>query len=196
MTPRQRILDSALNELLRVGLQGFSLRAVAVAVGITPMAIYRHYSNREELLYAAGEAAFSTWLRRVEAIREEGALDWLRRVGQAYIGFALDEPAHFDACFVIRTRVERLYPKDFEAGLSPVITMVTERIATAQVEGKLTAGDPLELALFYWAELHGLALLHRSGRFAMERAAFLALANRSVDRMLNETTMGEGAPAS
>lgn len=195
MSSKQRILDSALNELARVGPQGFSLRAVAIAVGITPMAIYRYYSNREELLFAAGEAAFSRWLRRVEAIHEEGALDWLRRVGTAYIEFALDEPAHFDACFVIRTRVERLYPKDFEAGLSPVISMVTKHIAIAQAEGKLTAGNPLEFALFYWAELHGLALLHRSGRFAMERPAFLALANRSVDHMLNDANIRAQTPA-
>ncbi|PRD52260.1 TetR/AcrR family transcriptional regulator [Phyllobacterium myrsinacearum] len=195
MSVKQRILDCALNELARAGAQGFSLRAVAVAAGITPMAIYRYFGNREELLFAAGEAAFATWLRRVEAIREQGALDWLRRVGQAYIEFALDEPAHFDACFVIRTRVERLYPKDFEAGLSPVIAMVTERIAIAQAGSRLRAGNPLEFALFYWAELHGLALLHRSGRFAMERPAFLALTNRSVDRMLNDAAAGEETPA-
>ncbi|WP_258051888.1 TetR-like C-terminal domain-containing protein [Mesorhizobium sp. INR15] len=158
------------------------------------MAIYRHYRNREELLFAVGEAAFSAWLRRVEAINESEDVDWLRQAGQAYIEFALDDPARFDACFVMQTRVERLYPADFEAGLSPVISIVTRRIAAAQAQGNLAAGNPLELALFYWAQLHGLALLHRSGRFAMQRDAFLALASRSFDQILKSLKAGGYAP--
>ncbi|QPC93495.1 TetR family transcriptional regulator [Mesorhizobium sp. INR15] len=194
MNSGQRILECALNELVRVGAADFSLRAVAVAAGITPMAIYRHYRNREELLFAVGEAAFSAWLRRVEAINESEDVDWLRQAGQAYIEFALDDPARFDACFVMQTRVERLYPADFEAGLSPVISIVTRRIAAAQAQGNLAAGNPLELALFYWAQLHGLALLHRSGRFAMQRDAFLALASRSFDQILKSLKAGGYAP--
>ena len=38
----------------------------------------------------------------------------------------------------------------------------------AQREGKLRAGDPLEMALLVWAQLHGLVMLHLAGKLPGE----------------------------
>ena len=184
MTAKQKILACAMAELERAGVEGFSLRAVGAAAGCTPMAVYRHYADRDDLLAAVGEEAFAAWKRRIDAVRAAGAVEWLRKSSRAYVEFALDQPARFDACFVLKTRVERLYPEDFAARKSPVITLVMDRIRAAQDAGDLAPGDPLELALMLWAELHGLAMLHRAGRFRLERSAFLDLCARCVDRML------------
>jgi AcrR family transcriptional regulator len=185
MDSKQQILDCAMAELDRSGAENFSLRAVGTAAGLTPMAVYRHYRDREALLAAVGEAAFAEWQRRIERIgATRPPLDWLRAAGRAYIVFALDAPAKFEACFVIRTSVERLYPEHFVDGRSPVVAMMVARIRAAQAEGVLAAGDPLETAMFYWAELHGLAMLHRSGRFTLKRRPLLALVDRMIDRML------------
>jgi AcrR family transcriptional regulator len=178
MDAKQRILRCALDELQRSGVESFSLRAVGVAAGITPMAVYRHYRDREALLAAAGEEAFGVWKARVGAVKAVQPLDWLRRVCRAYAEFALDEPAFFDACFVLRTSVERLYPADFIAGKSPVIALVVKRIEEAQAQGELAQGDALEAGMALWAQLHGLVMLHRSGRFAMKRKDYLALCAR------------------
>lgn len=188
MSPKARILQCALDELEREGLDGFSLRSVGTAAGVTPMAVYRHFKNREDLLAAVGEEAFASWKSRVEAIVADDPLEWLRRSAEAYIRFLLDEPARFDACFVLKTSVERLYPDDFAARRSPVVTLAMDRIAAAQASGAMRPGDPLELTMIYWAELHGLAMLHRSGRFAMPRDAFLALCLRATNHILQGFT--------
>jgi AcrR family transcriptional regulator len=180
MEAKQRILRCALDELQRSGVERFSLRAVGVAAGITPMAVYRHYRDREDLLAAAGEEAFGVWKARVGAIKAADPLDWLRRVSRNYAEFALDAPAFFDACFVLRTSVERLYPADFIAGKSPVIGLVVKRIEEAQARGQLAQGDALEASMALWAQVHGLVMLHRSGRFAMPREDYLALCLRCV----------------
>jgi len=184
METKQRILRCALDELQRSGVDQFSLRAVGVAAGMTPMAVYRHFRDREALLEAAGEEAFGVWKARVGAIKAAQPIDWLRRVGRAYAEFALDEPAFFDACFVLRTRVERLYPADFIAGKSPVIALAVKRIEEAQAQGQLAQGDALEAAMSMWAQVHGLAMLHRAGRFAMKRKDYLALCARCVEHVL------------
>jgi AcrR family transcriptional regulator len=181
MEARQRILRCALDELQRSGVEKFSLRAVGTAAGMTPMAVYRHYRDREALLAAAGEEAFSVWKARVGAIKATQPLDWLRKAARAYAEFALDEPAFFDACFVLRTSVERLYPADFIAGKSPVIALVAKRIEEAQAQGELTEDDALEGAMALWAQVHGLAMLHRAGRFAMKRKDYLKLCARCTD---------------
>ena len=185
MDTRTRLLNCALEELERQGVEAFSLRAVSAAAGITPMAVYRHYANKEELLRAVGREAFAAWQRRAETVRATDPLEWLRQSGRLYLQFALDEPARYDACFVLRTGVERRFPRDFRAGKSPVVSMIMERVATAEAGGAIGRGDPLEIAMFFWSQLHGLAMLHRSGRFAMPRAAFFAFAARAVERTLH-----------
>jgi AcrR family transcriptional regulator len=184
MDTRTRLLNCALEELERAGVAAFSLRSVSAAAGITPMGVYRHFPNKEELLRAAGREAFAAWQRRAESIRATDPLEWLRQGARLYIQFALDEPARFDACFVLRTGVERRFPRDFRAGKSPVVSMIMERVAAAQAAGAIAAADPLEIAMYFWAQLHGLAMLHRSGRFAMPRAAFLTFAARAAERTL------------
>ena len=185
MDTRQRLLDSALEELERVGVEAFSLRSVSAAVGITPMAVYRHFPNKQELLEAAGREAFAAWQRRVESIRVADPIEWLRQAGRMYMQFALDEPARFDACFVLRTGVERRYPRDFRAGKSPGVSMMMARVAAAQSAGILVDEDALEIAMIFWCQLHGLAMLQRSGRMAMSRAAFLALAGRAIEHVID-----------
>jgi AcrR family transcriptional regulator len=176
-----------MTELERSGAENFSLRAVGTAAGLTPMAVYRHYRAREALLVAVGEAAFGEWARRIARIRAKRPIAWLRAAGRAYAEFALDAPAKFEACFVIRTSVERLYPADFVAGRSPVIAKVVEQIETAQRESEISTGDSLERAMLFWAQVHGFVMLHRSGRFALGRRAFLALLDRSICRLLQST---------
>jgi len=184
MDTRQTILTCAMAELERSGAVDFSLRAVGTAAGLTPMAVYRHFSDREALLSAVGEAAFAAWEQRIAKIKTREPLQWLRSVGHAYIDFALDDPARFEACFILRTRVERLYPHDFAEGRSPAVAQMMERIAAAQAEGLLEPDDPLELTMLFWTQLHGLVMLHRSGRFSLKRRAFQALVGRAMDRML------------
>ena len=184
MDTKDRILEQSLLELERSGVDGFSLRAVGTAVGVTPMAIYRHFHDKDHLLEAVGEQAFAQWQQRIVAIKVRDPVQWFRRSSLAYIEFALDEPERFDACFVLKTNVERLYPQGFAAKRSPVITLAMEQIEAAQAAGKLRKGDPLEMTLFVWAQLHGLAMLHRSGRFTLKRAEFLALCERCIDRSL------------
>jgi AcrR family transcriptional regulator len=184
MNTRERITRCAFAELERKGFEQFSLRAVSEEAGVTPMAIYRHFRNKEDLLRAIGEEAFEAWQSRVERIRDAGLDAWFRKVTRAYVEFALDEPARFDACFVMKTQVERVYPQDFAAGKSPAIALCVERIEAAQRDGEIEPGDALEMAMFIWAQLHGLVMLHRAGRFSLKRSEFLALCKRSSARAL------------
>ena len=101
----------------------------------------------------------------------------------AFVDFALDEPALFDAAFVLKTRAERVYPQDFEAGRSPVVGAFAERLAAGQAQGLVREGPPLELAMAVWGVLQGLVGLHRSGRFNLSRPEFTALCLRSAERI-------------
>ena len=140
MDTRQRLIGHALEELERGGVESFSLRSVSAAAGLTPMAVYRHFSNKDELLKEAGREAFAVWQRRVESIRTTDPMEWMVQAARLYVLFALDEPARFDACFVLRTGVERRFPRDFRAGKSPVVSMIVARVQAAQSAGSADRG--------------------------------------------------------
>jgi AcrR family transcriptional regulator len=185
METRERLLACALEELESSGLHKFSLRAVGAAAGLSPMAVYRHFENKDDLLRAVGEEAFEAWKRRIDGIKEPRLEKWFREVTRAYIEFALDEPAKFDACFVLKTNVERIYPDDFRVGKSPVISLTVQRVESAQARGLIKKGDALEMTMFVWSQLHGLVMLHRAGRFALARAPFLKLCERCSQHALD-----------
>jgi AcrR family transcriptional regulator len=184
VSTREELIRCALKELETKGLENFSLRAVGANAGLSAMAVYRHFANRDELLRVLAEDAFNDWRRRVTAIREPDFKKWISKLTRAYVNFALDEPARFDACFVLKTHVERIYPEDFRAGKSPVISLSMQRISEAQQRGELLEGDPLEIAMLFWAHLHGLVMLHRSGRFSLPRSQFVSLCLRCSNHVL------------
>lgn len=183
MTTAERILHCALEELAAHGLEGLSLRSVGTKAGITPMAVYRHFSDKADLLRALGEHAFAVWRRRVEVIPQADTQMWLEDAARAFVDFAMDDPALFDAAFVLRTEVERIYPEDFRKGKSPAVSLMVEYLTRGQAESLVRAGDPLEMAMAIWGVLQGLIQLHRSGRFNMARKDFTALCLRSAERI-------------
>jgi AcrR family transcriptional regulator len=176
----------ALRELERSGLEGFSLRPVGAAAGLSAMAIYRHFENKGDLLLAIGREAFAAFEQRSKAVTETSIDAWLVAQARVYVGFALDDPGQYDACFVLRTQVERVYPEDFRAGKSPVYATMVERIRAAQAAGRMRAADAVELALLLWAQLHGLVMLQRAGRFSMPRPDFIALCERATLRLVED----------
>jgi AcrR family transcriptional regulator len=185
MDTRRGLIEQALTQLEQRGLNRFSLRAVGEAAGLSPMAVYRHFKNKEDLLRAVGEEAFDSFYKFVAAI-PEGSIDvWLRKLTRVYVDFALDSPGRFDACFVVRTQVERRYPQDFRAGKSPVISMTMHRLQAAQAAGFIECEDATELALLIWSQTHGLVMLYRAGRFSIGRAAFVALCERASQRFID-----------
>jgi AcrR family transcriptional regulator len=50
--PRDRILDAALDLFFRQGFRGTAVREITNACGLTPGALYNHFSSKEEVLFA------------------------------------------------------------------------------------------------------------------------------------------------
>src|SRR5580704_14921492 len=97
MNTRARILRAACKLFDEKGPEQLSLRSVAKKVGITPMAIYRHFEEKQALIDALVLDGLDEWSRRVEALPPcEGMLK-LEQIGEAYLDFALKEPRRFEA---------------------------------------------------------------------------------------------------
>lgn len=184
-TTAAKILDAAYALLDREGPAALSMRRVAEKVGVTPMAIYRHYPNREALLEAVAERIIEVvaadWSRRSQ---ESDVLVRLMALLEPHLDFALRHPHLFDLAFSARRAGARRYPEDFHAGLSPTFNVVVEAIAEGMRQGKLRKDDPHAVMMSLTGLQHGLITLFRSGRFSYDEPAFRRFYLQAMQRMI------------
>ena len=178
------ILQSAKRLFAQGGAETLGVRAVAAAVGVTPMAIYRHYPGKNGLLDAVAADAFAAWERRIAAVRGSTPMAWIENAALAYLDFALRSPRRFEAAFLLRTNVARRFPADFANARSPAGTVLLERIEEAVAAGTLSGARPLDIAIALWASAHGLIMLHRARRFMLDEKAFRTLYADTIRRTL------------
>lgn len=185
-TTAHRILNAARVLFERDGPDAVSMRRVADAVGITPMAIYRHFPNREALLKKISDDSFHEIARHWDAHRYGGDLiARLLATQRIYLDYALAHPHLFDHAFSVRRDDARRFPEDFHARLSPTANVVHDVVIEAQQQGLLRAGDPWDITMTLWAHAHGLIALYRAGRFSYDDHAFRDYYNASLEKLLN-----------
>lgn len=141
-----------------------SIRAIADRVGVTAPSIYRHFSDKEDLLEAVCELVFT----RLDAALERAAadatdpFDELDRKGRAYVEFGLEFPEHYRLVF--------MRPEPSVVGRAvltgPALTgsnAFTHLVASAdRVSALLPADrrpDGFTLACSMWTGVHGIVSL-------------------------------------
>ena len=184
MDTRDRILIAARKAFDRHGIEGLSLREVAAKVGVTPMAIYRHFRGKEALVDALVLDGLDQWFARVEALPPAQGVAKLEQLSAAALEFALREPRRFEAAFLLPSRRARRYPDDFAAGRSPAGNVVLRALEQAIGQGELAGAPPVEMMLIVSALSQGLVTLYRAGRIVGGEEEFRALYQRAMRRVL------------
>ncbi len=185
---KDRIFDAAKSVLEQDGIAGLSVRKVARCAGVSPMAMYNHFADKDALLNALMEDGFAAWEKIVRAIRTQDPVSWLERLMAAYMEFALREPHRFDAAFFLPATKARKYPDDFVAGRSPVVALMIVRIDQAKANGRLGNKPALDVALALAALAQGLVSMHRAGRFSSDKQ-FKVLYRNAVHHCLESFTI-------
>lgn len=183
MATRNDILAAAQEAFEEGGEVALSLRDVASRVGLTPMAIYRHFENKQALIDALVAAATQEWRQRVAAIRPCEPQKWLLKIGDAYLDFALREPRKFEAAFLIASSKALKYPDDFVAGGSPAVTLQMQLLNEFTVPHRRRTDETvIEMMVILAGLAQGLISLYRAGRIAGDERAFRSLYRRAFAR--------------
>ena len=181
----RRIAKAALRVLEKKGPAAVTMRRIARAVRITPMAIYHHFPNRAALLKTVTDQEFEklaafTDARQAGNGNEEGRL---LSVMDYYIDYAFKHPRVFDYVFSQHRTDARRFPKDFRARRSPTMNRVADTVADAMKRKEIRRDDAWEVAMELWAHVHGYVALFRAGRFALSEKQFRSLCQRSLKRL-------------
>jgi AcrR family transcriptional regulator len=180
-------------ELARAGgPDAIGLREVTRAVGVTPNAAYRHFTDRAALVLAVArraqqQVALAMETRIAAADPETDprrrARLRLRAVGLAYIDFALHEPGLFQLAFQTHEQfAERTDPSATGAAPFHLLAAALDDLVAA---GVLPPDRRPHAEWACWAAVHGLSdLATRGPLHDQDRATVEQLAHYVVDRAI------------
>lgn len=156
---RESLLAAADELLGRTGLQGLTLREVARAAGVSHAAPYHHFANLDDLLAAVAARSFERLGQAMEAAsRQPDAREALLQIGDAYVGHARAQPAHFRLMFGPMLARKAEFPALAEAARRSFDVL----LATAE---RYAPGEGAAVALSGWSLGHGFANLAIDGAF-------------------------------
>jgi AcrR family transcriptional regulator len=158
---RDQILEAASRLLIETGDEdAVSIREVAEAVGVTPPSIYRHFADKNELIFAICERYFDELdrLTNQAARGTDDPIESLMLRGRAYVRFGLDNPEPYRVIFM-RKPSDTPLPWQVDKILNAsAFGHLLEDVRTAIAAG-LIEGDPMLVSISLWTAVHGLTSL-------------------------------------
>jgi AcrR family transcriptional regulator len=182
----RKIATAARRLLDRDGAHAVTMRRIAKAVGITPMAVYRHYKDRATLLNALADEGFAELVSELAGRRFSGKIEKrLMAMADIYLDHALENPRLFELMFLQPREGARKFPQDFKAGLSPTANLMVKVINEGMKSGYFREDDAWEIAFEMGALSHGLIMLYLGGRMSVSAERFRAVYRRSFRRYIH-----------
>ncbi|MFM9368616.1 TetR/AcrR family transcriptional regulator [Streptomyces sp. Da 82-17] len=158
---RHRLILSVARELAEAeGWEAVTTRRLAERVEYSQPVLYSHFENKDAIVAAValeGFAELAELLRRARTgARGPKRNRGLRAVCRAYLRFAAERPALYQAMFVLPTRLkfaDEDTPAPLRNGFEEFVKALPEDTA-----------DPEGVAELVWAALHGISALSATGR--------------------------------
>jgi AcrR family transcriptional regulator len=178
-----RIADEAQALLLAEGADAVTMRRVAAAAGITPMAIYRHYPNREALLRVLADRGRAELASRYHRHHRRGnPLVQLRTLVNSVVDFALEQPRMY--ALLLAEPAAHDATADYRAEASPTFKTLITLIDEGMHRELLAPDDVWQVALGIAALMHGMISLHLAGRLGLSDPEFRVVCRNAITRAL------------
>src|SRR3954452_20214230 len=162
---KTRILDAARELFVEQGYEAVTMRRIAEKIEYSPTAIYFHFRDKETLIRELCDVDFATLAGKFQKIaRVEDPIERLRRIGQAYVAFAIAYPNHYRLMFMTpnpgglrpeESRIARGNPE--EDAYAFLKATIVEAIAKKRLRPELADADLVSQMV--WAGAHGVVSL-------------------------------------
>jgi AcrR family transcriptional regulator len=154
----ERIVAAARAVAESEGWDAVTIRRLAKEIEYSQPILYSHFANRDAIVAAVAVEGFKelATVLRAAAGGANGQRESLMDVAMAYFAFALSRPALYEAMFILPTQLqfaEAETRSELRAGFDAIAAAVSPFCADVEIVTET-----------FWAALHGLAELERSGR--------------------------------
>lgn len=153
---RTELLDAAAELMAQHGsIDKVSVRAVAAAAGVSPTAVYRHFDDHLDLLWSAVQYCFDEFGTTMLAAHAstDDVYERLRRSGEAYVAFAMEETGKYRVMFSNRVALPEAAPSD-AVGRNTFDLLVS--IVADILDDRGDDRDPHFVAVQVWTWIHGI----------------------------------------
>jgi AcrR family transcriptional regulator len=188
---RKKILDAARVLFVSRSYEEVTLRMIAEAVEYTAPTILNHFGSKDDLIFAICEEDFRTLRARFERIAKVAdPVERLRRIGSAYVEFAMANPNHYRFMFMTLHPVPGPTDLAIERGNpdQDAYAFLRATVAEAIAAGRFRedCDDADMVAQVLWSGVHGLVSLHltKGCDHALSFRPVKATANMLVDTMI------------
>ena len=158
---REEILDATERLLVETGSEeAVSIRLVARATGVTPPSIYRHFADKNALMFEVCSRVFTRLDEVLEAAIAgiEDPVEALAERGRAYVRFGVEHPEQYRIMFMgAAYAMPDAWEEILDTGSFAHLVEGIQRVMDA---GRMdTDTDAFTMALHVWANIHGLTSL-------------------------------------
>lgn len=165
-TRRRLILDTARTLAEAEGWEAVTTRRLSTEIEYSQPVLYKHFSGLDQIAEALAVDGFGELADLLHTARAGvRAAESLAPVAHAYLDFARDNPALYEAMFTRATKL-RFATDDTPAPLSAAFSEIREAVSAAGPSD----GDLDTLTEVFWAALHGLIELTRGDRLRPDSA--------------------------
>ena len=163
---RTRIMYAARELFAEEGYDAVTMRRIADRIEYSPTAIYFHFRDKHALMQELCDEDFGALageFAKIAAIPDP--IERLRRIGQAYVAFAMSHRNHYRLMFMT-PHPESMRPEDSrltrgnpeEDAYAFLKATVAEAIASGRMRPELRDADLVSQMV--WAGTHGVVSLH------------------------------------
>jgi AcrR family transcriptional regulator len=164
---RASLLEAAVRQLSEQTEDSLSLRGLAKTVGVSVAAVYRHFPSKDALLAEVAVDGFNRlgelWKNCPPAAGSVTARRRFERLGEIYVAFASESPAHFRLMY--EQGDLRRFP-GLKAAAERCFGLVLAAARDTLVEAGVAEKWVMPLAIAAWSLMHGYVHLSLAGLLA------------------------------
>jgi AcrR family transcriptional regulator len=156
---RLRILDAAIDQFGRRGVDAVSLDEIARAVGVRKQTVLYWFASKDELIEAVLTSAAAELVLVIEAAVRAAPDEPLARI-DAVVGAVFRPAVRRPALLGLLRELGRLSPAHaarLSAHLAPLISRAIDYLAKEMEAGRLRRADPALIAALAYATVTGIA---------------------------------------
>lgn len=157
---REAVIALAMDEARQGSIEAISMRDVSRRLGVSPAAVYRHFTDREAILHAVAEAGFDLLAQRFEAVMpyasvaSDGseALERFEALAVEYVAFAR---GHF-GLWRLMFGPYGLGPKPERDARPSTYDWLGKSLAELLAAGRIESATSQD-QYFIWTAIHGFS---------------------------------------
>jgi AcrR family transcriptional regulator len=191
---RDRLCHIAEGLFAAHGPDGVTMRELAQALGVSQMTPYRYFKDKDEILAAVRSRAFNRFAAAMEiadgqssakrSTKSKNKKPGLGAPENAYLNFALDNPAAYRLMFDVSQPTFANYPNLVKAMERARLTM-GDGLRRLAGQGRFKGNVPL-IAHVFWSALHGAVMLQLVGLLEHSSLDARKIANTALQALAKQ----------